>query len=118
MPVKRVTGANLKSIIRENVESAAIIMKDDFSACHGLGKDFAFHNVINHGRKGYVRGDVHTNTIEGYFSILKRGIIGVYHHVGEQHLHRCLSEFNFRYNNRKIEDTERSMLSLCGIEGK
>jgi hypothetical protein len=61
---------------------------------------------------------VHTNTVENYFSILKRGITGVYHHVGEQHLHRYLSEFNFRYNERKIDDDERSILALRGIEGK
>ena len=118
MPVQRVTGQNLKSIIRQNVEKSATVMTDDFLSYRGLGKDFASHGVINHGRKQYVRGDIHTNTIEGYFSLLKRGIVGVYHHVGEQHLHRYLSEFNFRYNARKIDDVERSMLALCGIEGK
>lgn len=118
MPVQRVTGANLKGIIRQNVEPSSTIMTDDFPSYRGLDKNFSFHHVINHGNKEYVRGNVHTNTVEGYFSILKRGIIGVYHHVGEQHLHRYLSEFNFRYNNRKIDDAERSMLSLCGIEGK
>lgn len=118
IPVERVTSANLKAIIRENVETTATIMTDDFLAYKGLGKEFAFHHVINHGRKEYVRGNVHTNTIEGYFSILKRGIIGVYQHVGKQHLHRYLSEFDFRYNGRDINDAERSVLALCGIEGK
>lgn len=118
MPVQRVTGRNLKSIIRENVETTATIMTDDFPAYWGLEKEFSGHHVINHGKKEYVRGNVHTNTIEGYFSILKRGIIGVYHHVGKQHLHRYLSEFDFRYNGRKIDDAERSILALCGIEGK
>jgi transposase-like protein len=118
MPVQRVTGQNLKSIIRQNVEPSATVMTDDFLSYRGLNKDFALHGIINHGRKEYVRGDIHTNTIEGYFSLLKRGIVGVYHHVGEQHLHRYLSEFNFRYNARKIDDVERSMLALCGIEGK
>ena len=118
MPVDRVTGANLKSIIRENVETPATIMTDDFMSYRGLGKEFASHHVINHGNKEYVRGDIHTNTIEGYFSILKRGIIGVYHHVGKHHLHRYLSEFDFRYNGRRIDDAERSVLALCGIEGK
>lgn len=118
MPVQRVTGQNLKGLIRQNVEKSATIMTDDFLSYKGLGKEFALHGVINHGRREYVRGNIHTNTIEGYFSILKRGIVGVYHHVGEQHLHRYLSEFNFRYNARKIDDVERSMLALCGIEGK
>lgn len=118
MPVQRVTGANLKSIIRQNVEPTATIMTDDFLSYRGLGKDFSSHQVVNHGKREYVKGNAHTNTIEGYFSILKRGITGVYHHVGEQHLHRYLSEFNFRYNGRKINDDERSTLALRGIEGK
>lgn len=117
-PVNRVTGKNLKSIIRQNVEKSATIMTDDFRSYQGLGKEFAFHYVINHGNREYVRENVHTNTIEGYFSILKRGIIGVYHHVGKHHLHRYLSEFDFRYNGRKIDDADRSVLALCGIEGK
>ena len=117
-PVERVTGANLKAIIRQHTEKTATIMTDDFLSYRGLGKEFASHHVINHGNREYVRGNVHTNTVEGYFSILKRGIIGVYHHVGKQHLHRYLSEFDFRYNGRKIDDAERSVLALCGIEGK
>lgn len=118
MPVQRVTGANLKAIIRQNVEKSATVMTDNFLSYRGLGKDFSSHQVVNHGKREYVKGNAHTNTIEGYFSILKRGITGVYHHVGEQHLHRYLSEFNFRYNGRKINDDERSMLVLRGIEGK
>jgi transposase-like protein len=118
MPVQIVTGANLKSIIRQNVEPTATIMTDDFLSYRGLGKDFSSHQVVNHGKREYVKGNAHTNTIEGYFSILKRGITGVYHHVGEQHLHRYLSEFDFRYNGRKINDDERSTLALRGIEGK
>ncbi|MFZ3155911.1 MAG: IS1595 family transposase [Smithella sp.] len=117
IPVKTVTGNNLKSIIRENVKKSAKIMTDDFTSYNGLSKNF-FHSVANHGKGEYVRDDVHTNTVENYFSILKRGITGVYHHVGEHHLHRYLSEFNFRYNERKIDDDERSMLALHGIEGK
>jgi transposase-like protein len=117
MPVKTVTSLNLKSIIKDNVKKSAKIMTDDFASYIGLNKNF-FHSVVNHGKGEYVRNDVHTNTVENYFSILKRGITGVYHHVGEQHLHRYLSEFNFRYNGRKINDDERSMLALRGIEGK
>ena len=93
-------------------------MTDDFLSYRGLGREFSLHNVINHGNKEYVRGNVHTNTIEGYFSILKRGLVGVYQHVGKQHLHRYLSEFDFRYNERKVDDAQRSASALCGIEGK
>ena len=93
-------------------------MTDEFPSYRGVSKDFASHNVINHGNKEYVRGDVHTNTVEGYFSLLKRGITGVYHHVDSNHLHRYLSEFDFRYNERNVNDAERSITALIGIEGK
>jgi len=68
-----------------------------------------------------VRGDVHTNTIEGYFSILKRGIMGTYHHVSQQHLKRYLAEFDFRYSNRialDVDDAERTLRALLGAKGK
>ncbi len=77
--------------------------------------------MVNHTRGEYVRGKHHTNTVEGYFSILKRGIIGTYHHVGVQHLQRYVEEFDFRYNNRAkmgVNDSERATLILKGIEGK
>jgi hypothetical protein len=73
---------------------------------------FAKHETVNHNMGEYVRGDAHTNTIEGYFSILKRGTIGTYHHVSQQHLKRYLAEFDFRYNNRvtlDVDDVERTM---------
>ena len=76
---------------------------------------------MNHAAEEYVRGDAHTNTIEGYFSILKRGIYGVYQHVSEHHLKRYLAEFDFRYNERialGIDDTERTIRALRGIVGK
>jgi transposase-like protein len=116
--VERVTGLNLKSIIRENVDKSAIIMSDDYHAYHGLKKDFADHKIIRHSSKQYVNGDIHTNTIEGYFSILKRGIIGVYHHVGKQHLHRYLNEFDFRYNHRKSLDSENAITAMIASKGK
>ncbi|HNS35720.1 MAG TPA: IS1595 family transposase [Mesotoga sp.] len=117
-PVERVTEKNLKAIMRERVDKSSIIMTDDFKSYTGVGNEFAEHHVINQNSKEYVRGEIHTNTIEGYFSLLKRGIIGVYHHVGKQHLHRYLSEFDFRYNRRRIDDADRSKSALVGIEGK
>jgi hypothetical protein len=77
--------------------------------------------MVDHGADEYVRGDVHSNTVEGYFSILKRGLIGVYHHVSEQHLHRYLAEYDFRYSNRialGIDDQARATHALRGIVGK
>ena len=79
------------------------------------------HHSVNHSIGEYVRGDVHTNTIEGYFSIMKRGITGVYHHVSEQHLKRYLAEFDYRYNERMalgISDAQRMEKSIPGIVGK
>lgn len=116
--VDRVTSANLKGIIRESVETTAVIMTDEFRPYKGLNKEFVRHEVINHTRKEYVRGDVHTNTIEGYFSILKRGINGIYQHVGKQHLGKYLSEYDFRYNTRDINDMARTEAAILSGEGK
>jgi len=82
---------------------------------------FDKHDSVNHSLGEYVRGDIHTNTIEGYFSILKRGINGVYHHVSQQHLKRYLAEFDFRYNERMalgVNDRARSAKAVKGIVGK
>lgn len=117
-----VTGRTLKQVIRENVSPEAHLMTDDFAAYQGLGKEFGKHSTIRHKWGVYARkeGDViiSTNTIEGYFSILKRGINGVYHHVGKQHLHRYLSEFDFRYNSRHATDGARSLLAIKRVDGK
>ena len=86
-----------------------------------IGKEFSHHEMVDHGALEYVRGDAHSNTVENYFSILKRGITGVYHHVSEAHLHRYLSEFDFRYSNRAglgIDDVSRAEITLKGVKGK
>ncbi len=114
----RVTAKNLKEIIRENVTNKSTIMTDEFLAYKGLGKEFYDHQTVNHGTKEYVRGNAHTNTAEGYFSLLKRGINGVYHHVSKQHLNLYLNEFNFRYNRRKIDDSSRVISAVVGTNGK
>jgi ISXO2-like transposase domain len=82
---------------------------------------FALHGFVNHGIGEYVRGDIHTNTIEGYISIFKRGITGVYHHVSQEHLKRYLAEFDFRYNERMaldVDDMKRTTKAIKGIVGK
>src|SRR5215212_6429648 len=86
-----------------------------------MGPEFAKHETVNHGANEYVRGEAHTNTVEGYFSILKRGIVGTYHHVSQQHLKRYLAEFDFRYNERTalgVEDAERAVKAVRGTVGK
>ncbi len=96
-------------------------MTDEAKVYKSIGKDFASHETVTHSIDEYVRGNVHTNTIENYFSVLKRGMTGVYQHCGKQHLKRYVGEFDFRYNHRVklgIEDTERAELVLKGITGK
>lgn len=86
-----------------------------------LGKHFAAHDSVNHGAEEYVRGDVTTNTVEGYFSIFKRGMKGVYQHCGKKHLHRYAAEFSFRYSNRialGADDMVRTDIALLGVVGK
>jgi transposase-like protein len=119
---EKVTSATLKEVLRENVAADSHVMTDDFGGYRGLGKEFRRHSTIRHKWKVYSRreGDmiISTNTIEGFFAILKRGVNGVFHHVGRNHLHRYLSEFDFRYNARFVNDGERTLLALKGIEGK
>lgn len=119
--VANVTSDSLKGVIRKHVDTSARIMTDAYPSYKGLHHEFATHEVINHQLDEYVRGDVYTNTAENYFSILKRGINGVYHRVSEAHLHRYLSEFDFRYNNREavgVNDAERARRAIIGAEGK
>ncbi len=96
-------------------------MTDDAGQYKHAGKEFAKHEVLNHSIEEYVRGDAHTNSVEGYFSILKRGITGTFHHVSQQHLKRYLAEFDFRYNERQalgVSDSTRMVKAMQGIEGK
>ncbi|MBC8028886.1 MAG: IS1595 family transposase [Pyrinomonadaceae bacterium] len=118
--LERVTADNLKIVLNDVVSQDAHLMSDT-GVLWGK-KTGRKHSLVNHKADEYVRYDegvmVTTNTVEGYFSLLKRGINGVYHHVGRKHLHRYLSEFDFRYNERKVTDGERAETALKGIEGK
>jgi hypothetical protein len=99
----------------------AHLMTDDGRQYLKLGPISASHETVAHTKGEYVRGNVHTNTVEGFFSLLKRGLIGTYHHVGSQHLQRYVSEFDFRYNNRTalgVTDAQRTDNALKGIAGK
>jgi len=121
--VERVTADNLQGILRKQVHPSATIMTDSFASYDGLAARFGAHHTVNHGLGEYSRTVaglpvIHTNTAEGVFSLLKRGLIGTYHQVGSHHLHRYLSEFDFRYNARKISDTERTLKAISQAEGK
>ena len=83
-----------------------------------VGKQFESHESVNHSAYEWGRGYIHTNTIEGFFSIFKRGMSGIYQHCSEAHLHRYLTEFDFRYSNRHMTDAERAVEAVKGIEGK
>ncbi len=119
--VANVTGKTLRPIIVKHVDRKSALMTDDAGQYRPIGVEFASHQTVNHGIEEYVRGEAHSNTVEGFFSILKRGINGVYHHVSEAHLSRYLAEFDFRYSNRSalgINDTMRADEALRGIAGK
>jgi transposase-like protein len=106
------------AIMRANIARETRIATDESLLYRVVPWTFAKHETVKHSAKEYVRGDVHTNTIEGYFSIFKRGMKGVYQHCKEKHLHRYLAEFDFRYNTRKITDMERTIAAVRSGEGK
>ena len=111
----------IRPIIEENIVKEASLHTDESSIYTKVGATFADHQMTVHSAKEYVRGIVHTNTVEGYFSVFKRGMKGVYQHCGKQHLHRYLAEFDFRYNNRiklGCGDVERADRALRGVVGK
>src|SRR6266446_4934795 len=113
--------ATLAPILRKNIAKEARLMTDEGTYYRPVGREFAEHNVVNHKAEEYVRGDAHTNTAEGYFSVFKRGMKGVYQHCAEHHLHRYLAEFDFRYNGRialGVDDLARTTRALRGIIGK
>ncbi len=117
-PVPHADGRNLKPIIRANVSRKSVIMSDEFGGYKDLNKEFKDHGIVIHSRKEYVRGIIHTNSIENFWSLLKRGIFGIYHHVSPEHLHSYCDEFEYRYNTRKIEDSDRFALTLAKCEGR
>lgn len=116
-----VTAKTLLPILQAQIDGATLIVTDSDLKMKGVARNFDRNDSVNHSIGEYVRGDIHTNTIEGYFSIMKRGIHGTYHHISQQHLKRYLAEFDFRYNERSalgVEDSERMTKSIKGIVGK
>jgi transposase-like protein len=121
--VTNVTGENIKDVLTRNAEPAeTVLVTDSFPVYEKPGAEFAEHHTIDHTAKQYARWQddlrVHTNTVEGYFSQLKRSLDGTYHHVSEKHLARYLAEFDYRYNTRKIKDGERMVRSIQQVAGK
>ena len=119
--VANVAGKTLRPIVMKQVSRKSSFMTDTAGGYMEMGKEFARHEMVDHGAGEYVRGDAHSNTVEGYFATLKRGIVGTYHHVSEAHLKRYLAEFDFRYNRRAklgFTDKEGVAAIMAGIEGK
>jgi hypothetical protein len=128
MPMERVDGDSMSAAIKALVAPGSVLMTDETNIYHGpkvpSGKRQIagmMRHTVNHGIGEYVRGNVHTNTAEGFLSLLKRGIVGTFHHVGKGHLGRYVSEFEFRYNNRSalgVSDAQRAVVLVQGAEGK
>lgn len=122
--VDNIRPATIAPIVLDNLHREARLMTDEAGHYLAVGRQFAEHGVVRHGQDEYVSTDdrtIHTNTIEGYFSIFKRGMKGVYQHCSKKHLHRYLAEFDFRYSNRSAlgcEDQERAMRAVVGGVGK
>jgi transposase-like protein len=108
-------------VVRANIAKESRLATDEAGQYKTIGGFFPEHLTVNHSQEEYVKGDASTNTVEGYFSVFKRGMTGIYQHCGEKHLHRYLAEFDFRYNNREalgVGDAERTRNAMAGIEGK
>lgn len=121
MVIDYISASIIQPILRENIDREARMVTDESGVYTKLRRHFADHAKVNHARGEYGRGEVHTNTVEGYFSIFKRGMRGIYQHCGKQHLHRYLAEFDFRYSNRVAlgcNDEDRASPLLSGIVGK
>lgn len=118
---ENITARELRRIVFAHADTRSDLMTDQRSAYRGIGRQFASHESVNHGAGEYVRGEAHTNTVEGFYSIFKRGMRGIYQHCDERHLHRYLAEFDFRYSNRValgVDDGERAARTVQGAVGK
>lgn len=119
--VDKANAESVREIVVTNISRESRLHTDESRLYTVVGTEFARHDTVRHSAKEYARGDVHTNTIEGVFSIFKRGMKGIYQHCAEKHLHRYLAEFDFRYNNRTklgVNDVMRRDNALKGIDGK
>jgi len=119
--VEKSAGSLIQPIVMQNLSREARLMTDEHTMYRRIGRAFAEHGAVKHYDKEYVRGDITTNTVEGCFSIFKRGMKGVYQHCAEKHLHRYLAEYEFRYSYREAtgcNDSDRSTKALQGVIGK
>jgi len=121
MKIENLKAKTVRKVLVQNVDRKSVLMTDEGLHYETPGKEFSRHYTVQHKKGEYAKGMVTTNTVEGFFSIFKRGMKGIYQHCGEQHLQRYLAEFDFRYNHRAalgVSDAERAQEALKGIEGK
>lgn len=116
--MKQLSAKNLREYIQENVTEEATVNTDGYSGYNNLDKHFPNHEVVDHNSGEFARGRAYTNTAESWFSLLKRGVYGTFHHVSEKHLDRYVDEFVFRWNNRKISDLERTIIAIHTVGRK
>lgn len=117
--VADVTADTLKQAMREEIARTSRIFTDEYSSYRGLSKEFdGGHETVCHGTREYARGEVHTNTVESSHSLVKRGIVGIYHNVSREYLHRYLWQYDFLWNTRRMNDGERTVLGVKSAEGK
>ena len=117
--VANIHANNVRAAIVTNIHRSSTLMTDDARFYWAIGREFAHHGSVLHSNREFSRGDGHhANTAENFFSILKRGVIGTYHHWSEAHIHRYLAEFDFRYSHKNISDAERTAVALRNARGK
>jgi transposase-like protein len=121
MPINDASAASLRSALKRHADTKSALMTDEWAAYRRLGREFAKHGTVNHADEEWTRGEAHTQSVENFFSVFKRGMKGIYQHCSEEHLPRYLHEFAFRYSNREalgIDDTERTVRAIQGAAGK
>jgi hypothetical protein len=117
--VKDAKAKTLRRVLGENIDHSAALMTDEWRPYITIGREFARHERVSHERREYARKDgSHVNTAESYFALLKRGIVGSFHHVSSHHLGRYCDEFSFRWNYRQVGDSERTFEAIRGVEGR
>jgi hypothetical protein len=117
--VANIHAGNVRAALVTNIDRKSTLMTDDARMYWSIGREFAAHGTTLHAAREFARpGGVHSNTAENFFSILKRGVVGTYHHWSPAHMHRYLAEFDFRYSHKDVSDAERADIALKGIGGK
>lgn len=109
---KKVSAYRVKKLLKDNVDTSSIIMTDEAPVYKRTTAPYKAHKSVNHSMKQYANGDIYTNTVESFFAIIKRSVMGVYHHISKKYMQSYCNEYVFRWNTRKISDRERTLIAL------